>query len=147
MLALEDQTLLLVDGYHRVAAAQQAGRTTFRAAVRVGTKAEAPRFAVDVAQAEAGVSAEQARDAIRRYSGRQNKHEREQLTRRHPRWPSQSPFRLGRPWRRGLSFAGGMWRSLSLPPVEKAVPNEEAPIKVGASCLHRHAGPIGGWSP
>ena len=69
VFALEDQTLLLVDGYHRIAAAQQAGRTTIRAEVRVGTKAEALQFAVDVAQAEAGVSAEQARAAIRRHSG------------------------------------------------------------------------------
>jgi ParB-like nuclease domain len=35
---LEDQTLLLVDGYHRVAAAQHAGRSTVRAEVRLGTK-------------------------------------------------------------------------------------------------------------
>jgi ParB-like chromosome segregation protein Spo0J len=77
VFALEDQTLLLVDGYHRLAAAQQLGRTTVRAEVRPGTRAEALRFAVDVAQAEAGVSADQARDAIRRYSGRQNQHERE----------------------------------------------------------------------
>jgi len=77
VFALEDQTLLLVDGYHRVAAAQQAGRMTVRAEVRVGTKAEALQFAVDVAQVEAGVSAEQARQAIRRYSGRQNKQERQ----------------------------------------------------------------------
>jgi hypothetical protein len=71
VFALEDQTLLLVDGYHRVVAVQQAGRTTVRAEVRVGTKAETLQFAVDVAQVEAGVSAEQAREAIRRYSGRQ----------------------------------------------------------------------------
>jgi ParB-like chromosome segregation protein Spo0J len=77
VFALEDQTLLLVDGYHRLAAAQQAGRTTVRAEVRLGTKAEALQFAVDVAQAEVGVSADQARDAIRRYSGRPNKHEHE----------------------------------------------------------------------
>lgn len=32
---LEDHTLLLTDGYHRVAAAQHAGRTTVRADVRV----------------------------------------------------------------------------------------------------------------
>jgi hypothetical protein len=50
---------------------------TVRAEVRVGTKAEALQFAVDVAQVEAGVSAEQARQAIRRYSGRQNKQERQ----------------------------------------------------------------------
>jgi len=52
VFALEDQTLLLVDGYHRVVAAQQAGRTTVRAEVRVGTKAEALQFAVDVAQVD-----------------------------------------------------------------------------------------------
>jgi hypothetical protein len=77
VFALEDQTLLLVDGYHRVAAAQQTGRMTVRADVRVGTKAEAIQFAIDVAQVEGGVSAEQAREAIRRYSGRQNKQERQ----------------------------------------------------------------------
>ena len=73
VFALEDQSLLLVDGYHRLAAAQQAGRTSVRAEVRVGTKAEALQFAVDLAQAEMSASADQARDAIRRYSGRQNK--------------------------------------------------------------------------
>jgi hypothetical protein len=36
-----------------------------------------------------------------------------------------------------------MWRSLSLPPVEKAVPDEEAPTDVGASRLDRHAGLYG----
>jgi ParB-like nuclease domain len=77
VFALEDQTLLLVDGHHRLVAAQQADRTTVRAGVRLGTKAEALQFAVDVAQAEVGVSADQARDAIRRYGGRQNMHERE----------------------------------------------------------------------
>jgi hypothetical protein len=40
--------------------------------VRFGTKAEALQFAVDLAQAEVSVSADQARDAIRHYSGRQN---------------------------------------------------------------------------
>ena len=39
-----------------------------------------------------------------------------------------------------------MWRSSSLPPVEKAVPDEEVPTDVGASCLDWHAGCIGGWS-
>ena len=38
----EDETLLLVNGYHRVVSAPRVGRTTVRAAVRVGTKAEAP---------------------------------------------------------------------------------------------------------
>jgi ParB/Sulfiredoxin domain len=70
VFALEDQTLLFVDGHHRLAAAQQAGRTTVRAG-------GALQFAADVAQAEVGVAADQARDAIRRYRGRQNMHERE----------------------------------------------------------------------
>lgn len=66
---LEDHTLLLADGYHRVAAAQLDGRTTVQADVRVGTKKQALQFAIDVARAEWGVSADQARDAIRHYSG------------------------------------------------------------------------------
>lgn len=40
-----DHTLLLADGYHRVAAAQLAGRTTVQADVRVGTKKQALQFA------------------------------------------------------------------------------------------------------
>jgi ParB-like nuclease family protein len=69
VFALEDRTLLLADGYHRVAAAQRAGRSTIRAEVRLGTRAQAIQFAVGVARTERGVSAEQARDAIRRHSG------------------------------------------------------------------------------
>jgi hypothetical protein len=49
---LEDHTLLLTDGYHRVAAAQQAGRIVVQAEIRVGTKAQAVEFAIDVARAE-----------------------------------------------------------------------------------------------
>lgn len=67
---LEDQTLLLADGYHRVAAAQEAGMTTVRAVVRAGSRAEALQFAVEVAMRERGVSADEARAAIRHYSGR-----------------------------------------------------------------------------
>jgi ParB-like chromosome segregation protein Spo0J len=65
---LEDHTLLLADGYHRVAAAQRAGRSTVRAEVRSGTRAEAAQFAIDLAMARRGISADQAREAIRRYS-------------------------------------------------------------------------------
>jgi len=43
-------------------------------------------------------------------------------------------------WRRNLPSAGPMWRSLSLPPVEKAVPDQEVPTKVGASWFDRYAG-------
>ena len=46
---LEDQTLLLVDGYHRVAAAQATGRVTVRPNVRGGTRAEAVKFATRTA--------------------------------------------------------------------------------------------------
>jgi ParB-like chromosome segregation protein Spo0J len=76
---LEDHTLLLTDGYHRVAAAQHAGRTTVRADVRVGTTAQAVQFAIDVARAELGVSADQAREAIRRYGGGQSNDAREDI--------------------------------------------------------------------
>jgi hypothetical protein len=72
---LEDQTLLLVDGYHRVAAAQKAGRTTIDADIREGTRADAVTLAAAVAVRERGFSEEQAREAIRRYSG--------------SRWPTQ----------------------------------------------------------
>jgi hypothetical protein len=66
---LEDQTLLLVDGFHRVAAAQEAGRTTVDADIRDGTLAEAVQFAAEVAVLERGLSDEQAREAIKRHSG------------------------------------------------------------------------------
>jgi ParB-like chromosome segregation protein Spo0J len=75
VFCLEDQTLLLVDGYHRVAAAQEAGRTMIDADIREGTRADAVTFAADVAVRERGFSDEQAREAIKRYSGR--------------RWPTQ----------------------------------------------------------
>jgi len=44
-LELEDHTLLPTDGYHRVAAAQLAGRTVVQADMRGGTKAQAAKFA------------------------------------------------------------------------------------------------------
>ena len=46
---LEDQALLLADGYHRVAAAQAAGRTTVSADIRQGTRADAIKFATELA--------------------------------------------------------------------------------------------------
>jgi hypothetical protein len=73
---LEDQTLLLADGYHRVAAALEAGRTTVRAEVRTGSRADALQFAVDVAMRERGVSEDQARAAIRYYSGKSGENEK-----------------------------------------------------------------------
>jgi hypothetical protein len=68
---LEDQTLLLVDGYHRMAAARAAGRITVRADVQEGTKTEAIQFAAERAARERGFSNQQAREAIKRYSGGQ----------------------------------------------------------------------------
>jgi hypothetical protein len=76
---LEDHTLLLTDGYHRVAAAQQAGRTVVQGDIRVGTKAQAVQFAIDVARAEWGVSADRAREGIRRYAGGQSNAAREDI--------------------------------------------------------------------
>jgi hypothetical protein len=72
---LEDRTLLLVDGYHRLAAAQKPGRTMIDADIREGTRADAVKFAADVAVRERGFSNEQAREAIKRHSAR--------------RWPTQ----------------------------------------------------------
>ena len=65
---LEDQTLLLVDGYHRVAAAQPAGRATVDAEIRDGTRADALQFAIELAARERNSSDEQSREAIKRYS-------------------------------------------------------------------------------
>jgi len=67
---LEDQTLLMVDGYHRVAAAQLAGRTSVQAEIRAGTKTDAMQYAVDLAAHERGATDTEARAAIRRYTGR-----------------------------------------------------------------------------
>jgi ParB-like chromosome segregation protein Spo0J len=64
----EDQTLLLADGYHRLAAARMAGRSTLRADVRGGTRADALHFAVELAVQEQGISEQQARAAIVRFS-------------------------------------------------------------------------------
>ena len=65
-----DDGLLLVDGYHRVEAARRLGRAVVRAEVRQGSRADALRFAVDLAAAGRGVTKGQALDAIRRRSGR-----------------------------------------------------------------------------
>ena len=67
---LGDQTLLLADGYHRVAAAQLAGRTTVQADVRVGTKSR-PYSSPSMSHVPSGACRLEARDAIRHYSGGQ----------------------------------------------------------------------------
>jgi hypothetical protein len=58
--------LLLADGYHRVAAAQQLGRGTIRAQVRRGTPRDALAFAVSLGVDQRGVTADEVRAAIRR---------------------------------------------------------------------------------
>ena len=58
--------LLLADGHHRVAAAEQLGRTTVKADVRKGQREEALRFAIDLAQQQRGLTREQILDAIAR---------------------------------------------------------------------------------
>jgi len=61
--------LLLVDGYHRVAAARMRGATTVTADVRHGSRHDALRHAVERAAAERGVSPDEARARIRGHSG------------------------------------------------------------------------------
>jgi ParB-like nuclease domain len=58
--------LLLADGYHRVAAAQQLGRGAIRARVRSGTRQDALAFAVGLGMAQRGLTADEVREAIRR---------------------------------------------------------------------------------
>ena len=62
-------SLLLVDGYHRLAAARRLGRTTVRAEVVSGTKADALAFATALAMRDRELSEHQVRDAIARRSG------------------------------------------------------------------------------
>lgn len=60
--------LLLVDGYHRVAAALQEGRETVEAEVRRGTRAEALDYAAAVGARQRGLSLEEVKQhIIRRY--------------------------------------------------------------------------------
>jgi ParB-like chromosome segregation protein Spo0J len=62
--------LLLVDGYHRIAAAQQRGATTIEAEIRHGSRHDALRYAAARAAAERGVTAQEAADRIKHHSGR-----------------------------------------------------------------------------
>lgn len=57
--------LLLVDGYHRVAAALRLGRTSIEADIRDGTRSDALEFAIANA-AKQGVAPESALAAIKR---------------------------------------------------------------------------------
>ncbi|WP_427170532.1 ParB N-terminal domain-containing protein [Arthrobacter sp. 92] len=58
--------LLLADGHHRVAAAEQLGRSTVRAEVREGERGDALQFAIDLAQRQRSLSKQEVIDAIAR---------------------------------------------------------------------------------
>jgi hypothetical protein len=63
--------LLLADGYHRVAAAQQLGQAVIRADVRKGTRADALAFAVSLGQRQRGMTQDDVLRAIRQRGGTQ----------------------------------------------------------------------------
>jgi len=63
-----ERGLLLVDGYHRVAAAQALGRTTVAADVTVGSRSDALRYAIARASAEREMTEDEAAAAIARRS-------------------------------------------------------------------------------
>ena len=58
--------LLLVDGYHRVAAARGLGLEYIEAEVRRGSRHDALSYAITVGAAERGISAEEAASYIER---------------------------------------------------------------------------------
>lgn len=60
--------LLLVDGYHRVAAAKLRGADTVRAELRQGSREDALSYAVELAASQRGLSREAARARIREHS-------------------------------------------------------------------------------
>lgn len=60
--------LLLVDGYHRVAAARRRGLGTIEAEIRRGSRHDALRYAVRVGAGQRGVSPEAAASHLRRRS-------------------------------------------------------------------------------
>ena len=62
--------LLLADGYHRVAAAQRAGRLTIHADIRLGSRGDALRYAAAQAAAERGITEAEALEAIIQRSAR-----------------------------------------------------------------------------
>jgi hypothetical protein len=62
--------LLLTDGYHRVAAAQQRGAETIDAEVHHGSREEALRYAAELGAAQRGIPLQDALAYIKRRSGR-----------------------------------------------------------------------------
>ena len=60
--------LLVVDGYHRLAAARQRGLETVEADVRTGSRHDALRYAARVGAAQHGISPEDAASYIERHA-------------------------------------------------------------------------------
>lgn len=60
--------LLLVDGYHRVAAARRLGLETVEAEVRSGSRHDALRYAARVGATQRGISPEKAISYIERHA-------------------------------------------------------------------------------
>jgi hypothetical protein len=60
-------SLLLVDGYHRVAASRRLGLETVEAEVHTGTRHDALRYAAKVGAAQRGISPEEATSYIERH--------------------------------------------------------------------------------
>ncbi|MBT2596418.1 ParB/RepB/Spo0J family partition protein [Arthrobacter sp. ISL-72] len=69
-----DGALLLADGYHRVEAAKQLGRTTIAAEVRQGQRSDALQFAIDMAQRQQAPTKNQIFDAIAQRGQRPEEH-------------------------------------------------------------------------
>jgi ParB-like chromosome segregation protein Spo0J len=59
---------LLVDGYHRIAAAPQRGASTIEAEIRHGSLRDAPRYAATQGAPQRGMSSNEAIDHIKRRS-------------------------------------------------------------------------------
>jgi ParB-like chromosome segregation protein Spo0J len=60
---------LLVDGYHRLAAAQRRGASTIEAEIRHGSRRDALHYAAANAAAQRGMSFDEAISHIKRRSG------------------------------------------------------------------------------
>jgi hypothetical protein len=63
------QGRLLVDGYHRIAAARQRGASTIEAEIRHGSLRDALRYAAAKAASQRGITLDEAIDHIKRRSG------------------------------------------------------------------------------
>jgi len=62
--------LLLTDGYHRVAAAQQRGAETIAAEIHHGSREDALRYAAELGATQRGIPLQDALAYIKRRSGR-----------------------------------------------------------------------------